>query len=96
MVEAANLGFQLRVEQYARSFDGTFFRFNGTGGVWRRIAIEDVGNWSTVSVVEDVDLSLRTKLIAASYESIDSEVRHNLLTAVRHFSCLQKKKKKKK
>jgi hypothetical protein len=37
----------------------TFFGFNGTGGVWRRTALEGAGGWNMDSTVEDMDLSIR-------------------------------------
>lgn len=47
------------VEQYARYHGGIVFSFNGTGGVWRRKAIEDAGGWSADTLCEDFDLSYR-------------------------------------
>lgn len=56
------MNYHFAVEQRARSFLRTFFGFNGTGGIWRRTAMEEVGSWSMDSTVEDMDLSLRTYL----------------------------------
>jgi cellulose synthase/poly-beta-1,6-N-acetylglucosamine synthase-like glycosyltransferase len=50
------------VEQFARYHDGLVFSFNGTGGVWRRQAIEDAGGWSPDTLCEDFDLSYRVTL----------------------------------
>jgi hypothetical protein len=36
--------------------------FNGTGGVWRRAAIEAAGGWQSDTLTEDVDLSFRAQL----------------------------------
>ena len=47
------------IEQLARSRSGQFFHFNGSGGVWRRTAIEDAGGWSADTLAEDLDLSFR-------------------------------------
>ncbi len=47
------------IEQFARHRWGHFFHFNGTGGIWRRSAIEDAGGWSADTLAEDLDLSLR-------------------------------------
>ena len=47
------------IEQVARSRSGHFFHFNGTGGVWRRSAIDDAGGWAADTLAEDLDLSLR-------------------------------------
>jgi cellulose synthase/poly-beta-1,6-N-acetylglucosamine synthase-like glycosyltransferase len=51
-----------RVEQYARDRLGLWFHFNGSGGVWRRQAIEDAGGWSAETLCEDLDLSYRAFL----------------------------------
>jgi cellulose synthase/poly-beta-1,6-N-acetylglucosamine synthase-like glycosyltransferase len=47
------------IEQLARSRAGHFFHFNGSGGLWRREAIEDAGGWQSDTVAEDLDLSFR-------------------------------------
>lgn len=47
------------VEQFARSRSGQFFHFNGSGGLWRRAAIEDAGGWEADTLAEDLDLSFR-------------------------------------
>jgi cellulose synthase/poly-beta-1,6-N-acetylglucosamine synthase-like glycosyltransferase len=52
------------VEQAARGWNGFMLNFNGTGGVWRKAAIEDpkVGGWSGDTLTEDLDLSYRAQL----------------------------------
>lgn len=50
------------VEQCARSWNGLFLNFNGTAGVWRRVAIEDAGGWTADTLTEDMDLSYRAQL----------------------------------
>jgi cellulose synthase/poly-beta-1,6-N-acetylglucosamine synthase-like glycosyltransferase len=50
------------VDQKARSVGNLLAHFSGTGGVFRRQAIEDVGGWGTDSVTEDLDLSIRLHL----------------------------------
>ena len=50
------------VESPARSATGLFTQFNGTGGVWRRAAIEDAGGWSADTITEDMDLTFRAQL----------------------------------
>lgn len=47
------------IEQLARSRSGQFFHFNGSGGMWRRAAIDDAGGWSADTLAEDLDLSFR-------------------------------------
>ncbi|SKA21458.1 Glycosyltransferase, catalytic subunit of cellulose synthase and poly-beta-1,6-N-acetylglucosamine synthase [Enhydrobacter aerosaccus] len=50
------------VEQDVRARRGVPFQFNGTGGIWRRAAIDDAGGWSHDTLSEDLDLVLRTHL----------------------------------
>lgn len=50
------------LEHGARFRGGHFFNFNGTAGVWRRVAIEDAGGWSGDTITEDLDLSYRAQL----------------------------------
>ncbi len=52
------------IEQAGRSWNGLCITFNGTGGIWRRAAIEDpqVGGWSGDTITEDLDLSYRAQM----------------------------------
>jgi cellulose synthase/poly-beta-1,6-N-acetylglucosamine synthase-like glycosyltransferase len=50
------------VEQPTRCWAGQFFPFNGTGGVWRRAAIEAAGGWHGDTLTEDLDLSYRAQM----------------------------------
>ena len=50
------------IEQDVRNKAGFFINFNGTGGVWRREAILDAGNWQADTLTEDLDLSYRAQL----------------------------------
>jgi len=50
------------MEQGVRARAGMLFQFNGTGGIWRRRAIEDAGGWSGDSLCEDLDLTIRAAL----------------------------------
>jgi cellulose synthase/poly-beta-1,6-N-acetylglucosamine synthase-like glycosyltransferase len=50
------------LEHTARNFSGRFFNFNGTGGVFRRRAIEDAGGWDGDTLTEDLDLSYRAQI----------------------------------
>ncbi len=61
-VQAMYLDGHLLLEQTARSRSGRFFNFNGTGGIWRRSAIEDAGGWEHDTLTEDLDLSYRAQL----------------------------------
>ena len=50
------------VEQAGRFRGGWMFQFNGTGGIWRRAAISEAGGWSSDSICEDLDLTIRVAL----------------------------------
>ena len=50
------------VEQDVRARRCVPFQFNGTGGIWRRAAVEEAGGWSHDTLSEDLDLVLRTAL----------------------------------
>jgi cellulose synthase/poly-beta-1,6-N-acetylglucosamine synthase-like glycosyltransferase len=50
------------VEQPTRCWAGQFLPFNGTGGVWRRAAIEAAGGWHGDTLTEDLDLSYRAQM----------------------------------
>jgi cellulose synthase/poly-beta-1,6-N-acetylglucosamine synthase-like glycosyltransferase len=50
------------IEQYARHAAGLLMNFNGTAGIWRRVAIEEAGNWRGATLSEDLDLSYRAQL----------------------------------
>src|SRR5919198_2746759 len=50
------------VEQSARCWGNLLLNFNGTAGVWRKVAIEDAGGWAHDTLTEDLDLSYRAQL----------------------------------
>jgi hypothetical protein len=50
------------LEHGGRNRAGHFFNFNGTAGVWRRVAIADAGGWQHDTLTEDLDLSYRAQL----------------------------------
>jgi cellulose synthase/poly-beta-1,6-N-acetylglucosamine synthase-like glycosyltransferase len=50
------------MEQGVRARAGMLFQFNGTGGIWRRKAIEEAGGWTADSLCEDLDLTIRAAL----------------------------------
>jgi len=51
-----------RVQKPTRAFDGNVTTFNGSGGIWRRKAIEGAGGWTSDTLTEDLDLSYRCAL----------------------------------
>ena len=50
------------IEHTARNRSSRWINFNGTGGLWRREAIESAGGWQHDTLTEDVDLSYRSQL----------------------------------
>tara|TARA_B100000405_G_scaffold17120_2_gene13414 strand:- start:810 stop:2303 length:1494 start_codon:yes stop_codon:yes gene_type:complete len=50
------------VQKPTRAFFRNVATFNGSGGVWRRKAIDDGGGWSAETLTEDLDLSYRCAL----------------------------------
>jgi cellulose synthase/poly-beta-1,6-N-acetylglucosamine synthase-like glycosyltransferase len=50
------------VEHLGRNRNSLLMNFNGTAGVWRRMAIESAGGWQSDTLTEDVDLSFRAQL----------------------------------
>ncbi|MGB8279175.1 MAG: glycosyltransferase [Methylovirgula sp.] len=50
------------MEQATRYRAGWLFQFNGTGGLWRRAAVNEAGGWSADSLCEDLDLTVRAEL----------------------------------
>jgi len=50
------------VEQEARIRAGLPISFNGSAGVWRRLAIDNGGGWTGDTLTEDLDLSIRCAL----------------------------------
>jgi cellulose synthase/poly-beta-1,6-N-acetylglucosamine synthase-like glycosyltransferase len=61
-VEAILLDGHFVLEHGGRSRSGVFFNFNGTAGVWRRVAIGDGGGWQHDTLTEDTDLSYRVQM----------------------------------
>ncbi len=50
------------IEHTVRNRQNMFFNFNGTGGIWRKSAINDGGGWQHDTLTEDLDLSYRVQL----------------------------------
>jgi len=62
-VEAILLDGHFVLEHGARARTGVFFNFNGTAGMWRRIAIDQAGGWQHDTLTEDTDLSYRAQIV---------------------------------
>ncbi|MHA1972199.1 MAG: glycosyltransferase [Candidatus Hodarchaeales archaeon] len=50
------------VEKIGRKSRNAFISFNGTGGVWRKKAINDCGGWAYDTLAEDLDLAYRAQM----------------------------------
>ncbi|MFY9559453.1 MAG: cellulose synthase family protein [Terriglobales bacterium] len=61
-VEAILLDGHFVLEHSGRARSGVFFNFNGTAGMWRRVAIDEAGGWEHDTLTEDTDLSYRAQL----------------------------------
>jgi cellulose synthase/poly-beta-1,6-N-acetylglucosamine synthase-like glycosyltransferase len=60
--QAIALDKHFALEQTVRHRANLFPKFNGTGGIWRRRCLEDVGGWQDDTVCEDLCLSTRAIL----------------------------------
>lgn len=61
-LQALQLNVHFTIEQQGRQGGDLFLQFNGTGGVWRKKAIDDAGGWEADTLTEDLDLSIRAQL----------------------------------
>jgi cellulose synthase/poly-beta-1,6-N-acetylglucosamine synthase-like glycosyltransferase len=61
-IQAILLDGHFVLEHGGRNRSGRFFNFNGTAGVWRRLAIDEAGGWQHDTLTEDLDLSYRAQL----------------------------------
>jgi len=61
-IQAIYLDAHFMIEHTARNRSGRFMNFNGTAGIWRRLAIEDAGSWQHDTLTEDLDLSYRCQM----------------------------------
>jgi GT2 family glycosyltransferase len=62
VAQAMMIDAHFMIEQRARSRTRLILPFNGTCGIWRRVAIDSAGGWSGDTLCEDLDLSLRARL----------------------------------
>jgi cellulose synthase/poly-beta-1,6-N-acetylglucosamine synthase-like glycosyltransferase len=61
--QALVLDGHFNIEQPTLWRNGMFMMFNGSGGIWRRAAIEAAGGWQDDTITEDMDLSYRAQLL---------------------------------
>ncbi|MFW9856091.1 MAG: glycosyltransferase [Candidatus Thorarchaeota archaeon] len=50
------------VEKPGRLKRNAFITFNGSGGIWKRDAINTIGGWSSETLAEDLDLAYRAQI----------------------------------
>jgi cellulose synthase/poly-beta-1,6-N-acetylglucosamine synthase-like glycosyltransferase len=50
------------LEQAARCWSDQIVPFNGTCGIWRRVAVDNAGGWHGDTLAEDMDLSYRVQI----------------------------------
>jgi cellulose synthase/poly-beta-1,6-N-acetylglucosamine synthase-like glycosyltransferase len=61
-LQALGLNAHFTIEQGGRYAADLFANFNGTGGIWRRVAIDEAGGWHADTLTEDLDLSYRAQM----------------------------------
>jgi cellulose synthase/poly-beta-1,6-N-acetylglucosamine synthase-like glycosyltransferase len=61
-LQALQLNVHFTIEQMGRKAGHHFLQFNGTAGIWRKLAIDDAGGWKADTLTEDLDLSFRAQL----------------------------------
>lgn len=72
--DALNLDAAFVVEQYVRSKILGVLSFNGTGGVWRKTAIDAGGGWQWDTITEDLDLSYRAYIAGYKFRFLPDVV----------------------
>jgi len=88
--QALYLDAHFYVEQAARNSGGLFMNFNGTAGVWRKIAIEEAGGWQFDTLTEDLDLSYRAQMTGWQMRYLDHvDVPSELPGSIRGFKSQQ-------
>ncbi len=80
------------LEQATRYRAGWLFQFNGTAGVWRRAAIAAAGGWSSDSLCEDLDLTVRAEIAGwRGLFSMDPPVPGLVPDQVKHWRVQQRR-----
>jgi cellulose synthase/poly-beta-1,6-N-acetylglucosamine synthase-like glycosyltransferase len=81
-----------RIQKPIREHLGNVTTFNGSGGVWRRTAIDDAGGWTSDTLTEDLDLSYRCALAGWRGRYLqDVEVLNQLPGHMRAFKLQQRR-----
>ncbi len=81
-----------RVQKPVRAHVGNVTTFNGSGGIWRRSAIDDAGGWTSDTLTEDLDLSYRCALAGwRGHYLHDVQVLNELPGHMRAFKVQQRR-----
>ena len=80
------------IQKPTRTFVGHVTTFNGSGGIWRRAAIDAAGGWTADTLTEDLDLSYRCALAGWSGSYLpDVRVPNELPADMRAFKLQQRR-----
>lgn len=80
------------VEQSGRCWSDWLLNFNGTAGIWRKVAIDDAGGWQADTLTEDLDLSYRAQLAGWKVEYVvDVEVPAEIPADISAFKSQQRR-----
>ena len=80
------------IEKPTREFSGRVTTFNGSGGIWRRAAIDAAGGWMDDTLTEDLDLSYRCALLGWRGRYVrDVSVPSELPSHMRSFKVQQRR-----
>ena len=80
------------IEKPTREFWGQVTTFNGSGGIWRRAAIDAAGGWTADTLTEDLDLSYRCALLGWRGRYVrDVSVPSELPSHMRSFKVQQRR-----
>jgi cellulose synthase/poly-beta-1,6-N-acetylglucosamine synthase-like glycosyltransferase len=80
------------IQKPTRAFAGQVMTFNGSGGVWRRAAIDAAGGWTSDTLTEDLDLSYRCALAGWTGRYVhDISVPNELPEEMRAFKLQQRR-----
>jgi len=80
------------VQKPTRAYLGDVTTFNGSGGVWRRAAIDAGGGWASDTLTEDLDLSYRCALAGWRGRYLhDVKVVNELPAQMRAFKTQQRR-----
>jgi len=91
-LQALLLSAHFEIEHAVRCDKRLFFNFNGTAGIWRKIAIESAGGWQSDTVTEDLDLSYRAQMAGWRFLYLhDVVVPSELPVTISDFRCQQER-----